>query len=113
MARIDTPWAESTLVIVWLLGIGGMAFKLTFWGRFRVFQVLFYLGMGWLAVIRIEELYALLPAGLLWSILSGGLFYTLGTAVYALKRMPYHHAIWHLFVLGGSGSLFYGIYTYL
>jgi hemolysin III len=113
MARIDAPWAGRTLLIVWLLAIGGMAFKLAFWGRFRVFQVLFYLGMGWLAVIRIEELYALLPAGLLWSILSGGLFYTVGTVVYALKQMPYYHAVWHLFVLCGSGSFFYGIYTYL
>ncbi|MFP4407847.1 MAG: PAQR family membrane homeostasis protein TrhA, partial [Spirochaetaceae bacterium] len=113
MARIDTPWAGRTLLLVWLLAAGGMAFKLLFWGRFRVLQVLFYLGMGWLAIIRIEELYALLPLGLIWSILIGGLLYTAGTVVYALKRMPFYHAVWHLFVLGGSGSFFYGIYSYL
>jgi hemolysin III len=113
MARIDAPWAGRTLLLVWLLAAGGMAFKLLFWGRFRVLQVLFYLGMGWLAIIRIEELYDLLPSELIWSILAGGLFYTVGTVIYALKRMPFYHAVWHLFVLGGSGSFFYGIYSYL
>jgi hemolysin III len=113
MARIEAPWAGRTLLLVWILAAAGMAFKLLFWGRFRVLQVLFYLGMGWLAVIRINELVAILPAGLLWSIVAGGAFYTLGTVVYALKQIPYYHAVWHLFVLAGSGSFFYGIYRYL
>ena len=113
MARIAEPWARRTLLLVWALALGGMAFKMLFWGRFRVLQVLFYLGMGWLAIIRWEELLRLLPAGLLWSILAGGILYTLGTVVYAMKRLPYYHAIWHLFVLGGSLSFFLGIYLYL
>lgn len=113
MARIEAPWAGRTLLLVWVLAIAGMAFKLIFWGRFGVLQVLFYLGMGWLAVIRIRELLEILPAALLWSIVVGGLLYTFGTVVYAMKRLPYYHAVWHLFVLAGSGSFFYGIYRYL
>lgn len=113
MASLATPWARRTLLAVWVLGFAGMAFKLVFWGRFKVLQVLFYLAMGWLAAIRLPELLELLPLGLFYSMLTGGLLYTLGTVVYAMKRLPYYHAIWHCFVLGGSGAFFYGIYRYL
>lgn len=113
MARVEAPWGARTLLFVWLLAAAGMAFKLRFWGRFRVLQVLFYLAMGWLAIIRIGDIVRLFDTPLLIAVLAGGVSYTLGTIVYAVKQLPYHHAIWHLFVLGGSVSHFIGIYSYL
>ncbi len=113
MASIDAPWARRTLYAVWVLAVVGIAFKIIFWGRFKVLQVLFYLAMGWLAAIRFPEILEILPPGLFYSMLAGGLFYTLGTVVYALKGVPFYHAIWHCFVLAGSGAFFHGVYRYL
>jgi hemolysin III len=69
--------------------------------------------MGWLAVIRIGTIVQVLPAEFFWLLLTGGVVYSLGTIVYALKQVPYYHAVWHLFVLGGAGSFFRGVYAYL
>jgi len=68
-----------------------------------------YLLMGWLIVIPILAgmvagipiSQALSPHGVLW-LFGGGLFYSFGAAIYSLERMPFHHALWHLFVVGGS-----------
>lgn len=61
-----------------------------------------YIGLGWLVVIAIKPVLKHVPMhGLLW-LLSGGVIYTVGVVFYVWKSLPYHHAIWHLFVLGGS-----------
>ena len=68
-----------------------------------------YLLMGWIIVIPIlAGLFAGLPIGQILSphgyywLFGGGLFYSLGAAVYSLEKLPFHHALWHLFVVGGS-----------
>lgn len=113
MIVIGQPWAYMTLAAVWFLAISGMALKVVLWDRFRVWQVLFFLAMGWLAVIRIGTIVETVPTPFLYLLLTGGVVYSLGTIVYALKRLPYHHAVWHLFVLGGAASFFWGVYRYL
>ena len=58
--------------------------------------------MGWIGVVAGKPLVAAMPqGGLLW-LVAGGVAYTGGTVFYMWKRLPYHHAIWHLFVLAGS-----------
>jgi len=87
---------------VWALTLGGVVFKLFTTGRLRYVSTAAYLGMGWLAVLAIRPLMAALPAaGLAW-LVSGGVLYTVGTAFYLWRLMPFHHAVWHLFVLGGT-----------
>ena len=72
-----------------------------------------FLGMGWAVVAAIEPmLNSVAPGGLLLLLL-GGLAYTLGIVFYAWKRLPYHHAIWHGFVLAGSISHFFAILFYV
>ncbi len=92
-----------TLVgIVWACALAGIIFKFFFVGRFTFVSTLLYLGMGWMMVFAAKPLAeALSPKGMMW-ILAGGLAYTLGTVFYLLKKVPFHHAIWHLFVLTGS-----------
>lgn len=113
MLYVALPWAYRTLAAVWVLALVGMTLKTVFWDRFRVTQIIFFLGMGWLAVVRIPELLELVPIRFLRLMLAGGISYTLGVAIYALKRVPYYHAIWHLFVLGGAICFFLGVYLYL
>jgi hemolysin III len=113
MLYVATPWAYRTLVAVWTLAVTGMTLKTVFWDRFRITQIIFFLGMGWLAVIRIPHLLETVPAAFLWLMLAGGVSYTLGVVVYALKRIPFYHSVWHLFVLGGAICFFFGVYLYL
>lgn len=101
------------LGLVWAIAAGGMAFKIVFWGRMRVVQLLIYILMGWMIVLVWEPVVQQLSAEFFRMILAGGIIYTSGTLVYSMKKVPYYHAMWHLFVLGGSISLFLAIYLYL
>ncbi len=101
------------LGLVWAIAAGGMAFKIVFWGRMRVVQMLIYILMGWLIVLVWEPVVQQLSPEFFRMILAGGIIYTSGTLVYSMKKVPYYHAMWHLFVLGGSISLFLAIYLYL
>ncbi len=95
--------------VVWGLTVVGSVFKLFFTGRFRVASTLAYIGMGWIVVFCIKPLRAVIPPeGLFWLILGGGL-YTLGTVFYLWRRIRFHHAIWHAFVLAGSITQFISI----
>ena len=69
--------------------------------------------MGWLSLIVIYQLTANLPLGGLLPLALGGLIYSLGVIFYVAKRIPYHHAIWHVFVLVGCACHFLAIYFYV
>ena len=72
---------------------------------------LIYLFLGWLIVFAIKPAIELIPEASLWLLLSGGLFYSFGLIFYAWKRLLFHHAIWHLFVLAGSSCHFFAVYN--
>jgi hemolysin III len=113
LVHVQGPEALLVLRLVWLTALGGMIFKIVFWGRFRLFQVLLYILMGWLIVLVWKPVVVQLPREFFAMILAGGIVYTSGTIVYAMKKLPFSHALWHLFVLGGSICFFLGIYLYL
>ncbi len=95
-------WGWSIFGTIWGLAIAGIVFKIFFAGRFRAFSITLYLLMGWLCVIALPTLVrAVPPEGLAW-LVAGGLAYSLGVVFYGVKRIPFNHAIWHLFVLAGS-----------
>ncbi len=99
--------------IEWALTVLGITFTLIFWGKYGLLHVLFYIIMGWMAVFIWNPLMETVTKPFIILMISGGLSYTLGTIVYAMKKMPFHHAIWHLFVLAGSVLLFLAIYLHL
>jgi len=109
LVNLRGPWGWSLFGVVWGLGVAGVALKFWFAGRFRLVSTAIYLGMGWLAVIAAKPLLASVPAAGLWLLLAGGLCYTGGTVFYLWKRLPYHHGVWHLFVLGGSICHFFAV----
>lgn len=95
-------WGWSIFGVIWGLAVTGIVFESIFIRRMRYLSVAVYLAMGWLVLIAARPLYhALSPGGLGW-LLGGGFFYSAGVAFYAWKSFKYHHAVWHLFVLGGS-----------
>ena len=99
--------------IEWGLTILGITFTLLFWDKYGILHVLFYIIMGWMAVFIWNPLMEAVTNQFIILMISGGLSYTLGTIVYAMKKMPFHHAVWHLFVLAGSILLFLAIYLHL
>ena len=99
--------------VTWGLAITGVAFKLFFAGRYRRVSTITYILMGWIILFGINSLFKNLPMpGLLW-LFSGGLAYTIGAVFYSLKKIPYNHAVFHLWVLLGSISHFIVVYRYL
>ena len=84
--------------------------KLFFTGRFRVLSTLVYLFMGWIVLVAFKPLVEALPRGSLIMLFAGGLAYSMGTVFYLWKRLPYHHAVWHLFVLAGSICHFFAVF---
>ncbi len=95
-------WGWSLFGVIWAMAVMGILFKLFFTGRFRILSTATYVGMGWLVLVAfIPLVQALTPAALGW-LIAGGVLYTAGTIFYHNERIPYSHAVWHLFVLGGS-----------
>ena len=99
--------------ITWGLALIGAILKLFYTGKYHIISTLMYVFMGWMAIFVIKSLIDNLPfAGLMW-LLAGGLAYTFGAILYGIKRIEFNHAIFHMFVLVGSGTHFISIYFYV
>ncbi|MET4693254.1 PAQR family membrane homeostasis protein TrhA [Endozoicomonas lisbonensis] len=109
--RGTTGWI--LFAIIWLLAFTGIIFKLAFRNRFKKLSLLTYVAMGWLALFVGQELTRSLSAGGMAWLIAGGLAYTLGVLFYVWKKLPYNHAIWHLFVLAGSLCHYTTIFVYV
>ncbi|MEK3921914.1 MULTISPECIES: PAQR family membrane homeostasis protein TrhA [Paenibacillus] len=99
--------------IIWGIALFGVIFKAFFTKKFLFMSTIFYIAMGWLIVIAWQPLMATIPTGGIVLLVAGGLMYTLGTLFYVWRGFPYHHAIWHLFVLAGSILHFFMVLLYL
>lgn len=113
LVALDTPLAQGLMVVIWGLALVGVVFKLLFINRFKRLSLFTYLMLGWLSLVVIYQLYLHLAGAGLLLLGIGGLIYSLGVIFYVAKRIPYNHAIWHLFVLGGSLCHFAAIYGYV
>ena len=113
LVGLDSPLARGLMVVIWGLALLGILFKLTIAHRFKVLSLVTYLAMGWLSLVVIYELAMRLSPGGITLLAVGGLIYSLGVIFYVCKRIPYNHAIWHGFVLGGSVCHFLAIYLYV
>ena len=102
LINLRGPWGWSLFGIVWSLALAGVFFKFRFTGRFEAVSVALYLAMGWLIVVAARPALAHIGASTLLWLLAGGIAYSSGIVFYVARRIPFHHAIWHLFVLGGS-----------
>lgn len=102
LGAIRGGWGWTLFGLAWGLAVAGIIMKLFYIGRFPILSTVFYLAMGWMAVFAIRPLHLALPGGVLVWIVAGGLLYSVGTLFYLDRRMRYSHAVWHLFVLGGS-----------
>ncbi len=98
------------LMIFWLFILAGILFKVFFTGRFRFLSTFFYLAIAWIAAMFSGEMFRNMPESSFHYLMAGGIAYSAGTIFYMWKKLRFHHAIWHLFVLAGSGCHFAAIY---
>ncbi|PKF36313.1 PAQR family membrane homeostasis protein TrhA [Acinetobacter proteolyticus] len=110
---IPTAKAHYLLIALWAIALLGTLFKLVFIHRFQKLSLAAYLVMGWLAVLVMDDMQRYLSKEAVQLLIAGGLAYTIGTLFYALKKVRYTHAIWHVFVLLGAGLHFLAIYCYV
>ena len=106
-------WGWTLFGLVWSLAVAGIVFKVFFTGRLNTLSTVVYVLMGWLAVVAAKPIVEALPAGAVWLLLVGGVTYTAGTIFYHNRRVPYSHAIWHLFVICGSVFHYLAISNYV
>ena len=103
----------SIFGVIWGLAIVGIVFKAFFKDRYEVASIIVYVLMGWLVIMAIKPVVTNLSAGgIAWLFIGGGC-YTLGVIFYLWERLPFNHAIWHLFVLAGSISHFFLVLFYV
>jgi hemolysin III len=100
------------LAAVWTLALVGVVFKWFYTGRFKLVSTLLYLAMGWLSLVVVKPMIAVLPVSTLLWLLAGGLAYTAGTVFYLSKRQ-FAHAAWHGFVLAGSACHYVAVTQHL
>ncbi|MBE1299383.1 MAG: hemolysin III family protein [Alteromonadaceae bacterium] len=99
--------------IIWSLAAIGITLKLFFTGRFKILSTSIYLFMGWLILFVGKSLMAALsPEAAFW-LVAGGISYTVGAVLYAIKSLPLNHAVFHVFVLGGTACHFVSVYAYV
>jgi len=96
------PWGWSLFGVIWGLAFAGILFKLWFVNRFQHVSTGVYLAMGWLVVLAAKPVLMHVPSAALIWLVAGGLLYSIGVVFYVWKLLPYSHAVWHVFVLGGS-----------
>ncbi|CAM3435515.1 MULTISPECIES: PAQR family membrane homeostasis protein TrhA [Saccharibacillus] len=113
LTAVRGPLGWTLFGLVWGIAIGGVIFKAFFVKKFLFMSTLFYLLMGWLIVLAWGALTQAIPVEGIHLLVAGGLMYTVGTIFYVWRAFPYHHAIWHLFVLTGSILHFFCILMYL
>lgn len=99
--------------IIWIFAITGIFLKLTTQIRSKWASAIIYLVMGWLAVFIADDMIDKLSTDSLLFLVAGGFFYSIGVVFYVWKSLPYHHAIWHIFVLAGSICHYFAVYFIL
>lgn len=111
LVNMRGPTGWTLFAIVWSLALFGIACKLIWPHRFTVMRVAIYLIMGWLIVFASGEMASSLSTTGITLLAAGGITYTLGVIFFAISAIPYNHAIWHLFVLGGSTCHYFAVYA--
>ena len=100
-------------IAVLAIALTGTVFKIFFTGKFDKLSLVLYLAMGWLLVLDFKNVFNALEFNGLILLGLSGLLYSFGTIFYSLEKMKYSHAIWHLFVLGGSAAHYFLVLIYI
>lgn len=109
LLNLRGPWGWSLFGVIWGLAFAGILFKFWFVDHFDYLSTAVYIAMGWLVIVAAKPVLAHVPAVTLVWLLAGGLLYSAGVIFYVWKRLPFSHAVWHLFVLAGSTCHYFAV----
>jgi len=113
LLALPGAWGWSLFAAIWTLAAVGSALELGWLKRYRKFAVLLYVAMGWIGLVAFRPLADSLATGGLALLIGGGVAYTLGVPFYLARKLPYHHTVWHVFVLAGSVLHFLAVLLYV
>jgi hemolysin III len=113
LVNLRGPWGWSLFGVIWGIALVGIIFQMTLLRKWVGISVALYVLMGWAIVVAVKQLLvAVAPTGMIL-LLAGGIAYTGGVVFYVWRSLPYHHAVWHLFVLAGSILHFFAVLFYV
>lgn len=113
LLALPPAWGVPLLVIIWTLALAGSVLELGLLKRYHKAAVFLYVAMGWVAMIAFRPLSQHMDTGGMALLIAGGLAYTGGVPFYLARKMPFHHAVWHVFVLAGSVLHFLAVLLYV
>lgn len=110
LINLRDNWGLPLFALIWSIAVIGVIIELATGLKYKKLSLGLYLGMGWLSLIAIKPMLENVAVEGLLLLIAGGLSYSFGVIFYSWERLFMHHAIWHLFVLGGSVLHFFAIY---
>jgi hemolysin III len=113
LVNLRGPWGWSLFGVIWGLAVAGIVLRLVLKGRLHGLVVALYIAMGWVVVVAVEPMLEHVALGGLALLAGGGIAYTVGVIFYRWRQLPYHHAIWHGFVMLGSALHFFAVLFYV
>ncbi len=114
LVTLRGAWGWTLFGIIWGLAIAGIVVDSLHREGSRTIQMIIYIAMGWLILVAMYPLVLAMPAGGLFLLVLGGVFYTGGIYFFLVdEKMKHAHGIWHLFVLAGSISHFLAVLLYV
>lgn len=113
LTYLRAGWGWALFISMWGMAIAGIFFKV-FFTRLHNVSVSAYVLLGWMPVVAIKPIVELVPGPALWWMAAGGVCYTVGTLFLMRdERVPFFHAVWHLFVVAGSACHYYAVLRYV
>ena len=113
LVNLRGDWGWILFGMVWVIAIAGIALELLCEKPNKRLSISLYLGLGWLVLVAIKPMVSSVETGGLLLLLAGGICYSFGVIFYVWKKLAYHHAIWHLFVLAGSALHYFSVLFYV
>ena len=113
LVSLKGPVGWTLCAVVWSIALFGMIFQPLLMKRADWLNCILYLLLGWCVVLVIKPLIATLATTGLWLLVAGGIVYSLGVIFYLCEKIPFNHAIWHLFVLAGTTLQFFSVLFYV
>ena len=113
LVNLRGPWGWSLFTLIWCLAFFGITIQFSRRMPWPLISLALYVGMGWTILVAIRPLISSVSRGGIILLLLGGLAYTFGIVFYGWKRLKFHHAVWHLFVLTGSILHFFAVLFYV
>lgn len=115
---LKSTFSIIIFVIIWILAITGISMNIIAFAtgkedRIGKASMIIYMAMGWISVLLLYQIYKHIGISYILFLVLGGLFYTIGAVFYGIKKIPYNHAIWHIFILVAAFVMLYGNIKYL